>query len=638
MMHGIWMRCCLGVLCLLGAPAAAEFLVERGVVRAVIVIGEQATPVERFAAEELQRYVAQMTAVTLPIQTLPPGAPVQGFEILLGRPATHARLARVCADARLRLEHERLGDDGYVVQTVSAGPGQAALVLSGTHDRSALYAVYHLLETCGARFFGYQTRQGELIPRTASLALPRMDVAEKPVMKYRFVSDNGFSATDRTKLANIADWSAKNRCNAFVLTPARAGENWDQIALEEVQKRGLQIVGPGHILARLTPGTNLFASHPEYFPLLGGTRKSTHSAVWGGALSFCYANEEAMQIVVTNALKYLDAAPFIDLFALYPPDGSQRGVQCQCARCASLSASDWYLTLMNNLARALETRPRAPKLLWIAYNECGVPPRQVQPYANGRNFVLLWCNDLRVHDAPMESEANRHAAPYLAWKPQLKAIKTNAKKNPTDEDLAAYHRWQQWRGYLAAGHFAGDVVLLEYYNLHVAHSLRVPMLRYQQSGPWPNRLMQRDFEFYVRQGIMGWQNCTDYYNDDPTPYWNRLGAQLMWNPSADVAAIDRDFYRQLFGLAGPAMENYFSALWPELAAADASAAALTRLVALGQQLDSAEAALAQAGDETLMARFKRVQAFHRHCLALKAASAAGQEAPRPDLRSPGGAP
>jgi len=88
------------------------------------------------------------------------------------------------------------------------------------------------------------------------------------------------------------------------------------------------IVGPGHILARLTPDKALFKSHPEYFPFLGGQRKSTYSDVWGGATAFCYSNPEAMRLVIANALKYLDSAPFIDVFALYPPDGSQHGVQC----------------------------------------------------------------------------------------------------------------------------------------------------------------------------------------------------------------------------------------------------------------------------------------------------------------------
>jgi len=99
-------------------------------------------------------------------------------------------------------------------------------VLAGSHDRSALFAVYHFLETCGVRFFGYKGRNGEIIPRTNSLALPPLNIVEKPVMKYRFVSDNGYNPTDKTKLTNIADWAAKNRCNAFVLTPSQAGENW----------------------------------------------------------------------------------------------------------------------------------------------------------------------------------------------------------------------------------------------------------------------------------------------------------------------------------------------------------------------------------------------------------------------------
>ena len=57
-----------------------------------------------------------------------------------------------------------------------------------------------------------------------------------------------------------------------------------------------------------------------------------------------------MHIVADNAAAYAAANPSIDLLAIYPPDGSQRGSQCQCARCRKQSMSDWYLELMNRVA------------------------------------------------------------------------------------------------------------------------------------------------------------------------------------------------------------------------------------------------------------------------------------------------
>jgi hypothetical protein len=585
----------------------------------VIVIGAQSTAVERFAAEELQRYLREMspTADPVPIRAAEEfSTEVAAGEVLIGRSATNSRLGRVIEAAKFNVDRATLGEDGYLVKTVPAKSG-SALLLTGSHDRSALFAVYHFLETCGVRFFGYRARAGEIVPLRATPEFAALDLVEKPRMKYRFVSDNNFSAADKTQLVAVADWAAKNRCNAFTITPSRAGEQWSQIALDEVQKRGLMIVGPGHVLSRLTPDKTLFATHPEFFPLLGGQRKTTYSEAWGGATAFCYSNPTAMQMVMKNALGYLAAHPFINIFALYPPDGSQRGVQCQCPECAKLSASDWYLTIINRLAAALASQGSDRKLMWIAYNECGVPPRQVQPLDHGRNMLLLWCNDVRDHRAPMDSETNRRAASYLAWKPRLKTIKTDGKKNPQDADLAAWSRWRTWAGYLRESEYRGEVVLLDYYNLHVARSLQIPWLGYCQSGPWPGNVMQQDFLTYAAEGIVGWQNCTDYYNDAPNPWWNRLAAQLLWNPQADVPSMRRDFYTQLYGPAGTAMEEYFGALWKEIAAPDISPAAAARLADLEKLLKPAAAIAKQTGNAALSEKLQAALSFHARSVAEK---------------------
>jgi hypothetical protein len=387
--------------------------------------------------------------------------------------------------------------------------------------------------------------------------------------------------------------------------------------LNEIKKRGFLIAGPGHILSEMTPDESLFATHPEYFPLINGKRNPVYAPKWGGAAAFCYSNPKAMQIVVSNVVAYYKQNPFIDLLAIYPPDGSQHNVQCQDAVCSQRSMSDWYLTMLNNIDMALRQLPTHPKLMWISYNECGPAPKQTQPYDNGKDFVLVWCNDIRNFHEPMDSAANRHGAQMLQWRRDLKSIKTDWMKNPGDQDLAPYYRWQHWSQFLKSDRYQGSVVLLEYYNEHVAKSLSVPMLGYCQSGPWPNHVMQTDFKFYVSQGITGWQNCTDYYNDNPSPYWNQLNAQLMWNPDADVAAIDQDFYQQLYGPAGASMQNYFTALWQEMASLDFSLASRSRVQALGKYLDEADVIAAQTKDAPLNQRLKQARAFQVRCLELK---------------------
>lgn len=60
-------------------------------------------------------------------------------------------------------------DDAHVVHTVADGSGGAVTVCSGATPRATLYAVYALLQACGARFY----LSGDVLPPpNASLALP----------------------------------------------------------------------------------------------------------------------------------------------------------------------------------------------------------------------------------------------------------------------------------------------------------------------------------------------------------------------------------------------------------------------------------------------------------------------------------
>jgi hypothetical protein len=614
----------MGARCI-AAVFPAMAVIENGQCHAAIVIGGNATVVERFAAEELQSYVSQLTASPagagpkLPIviagSALPSGVT---NEIVIGRRETNPRMAAVCSANGLALGQDVLGEDGYVVRTVPEG-AHGVLVLGGSQDRSALYAVYHFLETQGVRFFGYRSRNGEVVPHLSSLRIGELGILEKPQMKYRFVSNNSFSASDKTKLTDVADWGAKNRCNTFMLSRARVNDtSWSMVALDEVHKRGFLIVGPGHCLAQFTPGADLFKTHPEYFPMIKGRRNAMISKEWGGATAFCYSNPEAMRLVAEHAARYFDQNPFIDLFAIYPPDGSQHGSQCQCEECSKHTMSEWYLAMLNHIDEALKSRPVRPKLMWISYNECSVPPQSIRPVDDGKDFVLFWCNELRDHARPMDSEANHHASRVLEWKPRLRQIKTDWKSNPSDEDLAAFYRWKRWSQLLKADNFAGSVVLLDYYNEHVSKSLYVPMLGYCQSGPWPGDLMQQDFKFYAREGINGWQNCTDYYNDKPNPYWNYLNARMMWNPEENLSSISRDFYQKFYGAAGDALEKYYTALWLELASPDLTLASQKRVEALGLKLEQALAQTAPEPDPSFSARLKEVRSFQQHCVEVKA--------------------
>src|SRR5207247_2341073 len=97
-----------------------------------IVISSNAIPSERYAGEELQRYVEKISGAKLPVVTDANAASSQ--EILLGD-NSHLRALKN------RPDFSKLGTDGFVLRTDGK-----RLIIAGAKPRGTLYGVYTLLE------------------------------------------------------------------------------------------------------------------------------------------------------------------------------------------------------------------------------------------------------------------------------------------------------------------------------------------------------------------------------------------------------------------------------------------------------------------------------------------------------------
>ena len=207
-----------------GAQTAEDIawhLVLEGEGQVLVVIGERATSAERHAAEELARYVEAMSGARLPV-VLEREARNAPRRVLVGRPETNDLVAEHVAAGRVQLSAERPGLDGFVLKTLpraGAGPESWDLVLGGSRDRATLYAVYDLLErVLDVGFFW----DGEFVPKRSTLALPRLDVAERPRFPIRqHLQACAFGYTtypwEWAEWKHEIDWMAKRRQNRMML-------------------------------------------------------------------------------------------------------------------------------------------------------------------------------------------------------------------------------------------------------------------------------------------------------------------------------------------------------------------------------------------------------------------------------------
>ncbi|NIA15145.1 MAG: DUF4838 domain-containing protein [Nitrospiraceae bacterium] len=307
-----------------------------------IVVADDASPSTRYAAEELQRFLEEITSVKLPIHS--DAEPLMAHEIVIGQNAHLDALGT-------SIDFGALGDEGYVIRTV--GPH---LVIAGGDLRGNLYGVYGLLEDhLGCRWF---TPEVSRIPKRKRLTLPPLDDVQVPVLEYRepFVID-----------CFDGDWCARNRVNSS------SGR------LEE--KHGGKVrFGAGmfvHTFNTLIPPDQYFDEHPEYFSEIDGKRIKDRTQL-------CCTNEDVVRLCTERMIERIKADPGAFVYSLSQNDWHN---QCQCARCQALAEAEEsqmapVLQLVNRVAEAVEREYPDKAIETLAYQWTRKAPKTMRPRPN----------------------------------------------------------------------------------------------------------------------------------------------------------------------------------------------------------------------------------------------------------------
>lgn len=202
-----------------------------------VVVAPDCLPVEYHAAEELTRYLKEMTGLELPIVRKPTAS---GPNIYIGSAAPVAGL---------NLSETTLDFDGYLVKTVGND-----LVLTGIKPYSCLYAVYHLLERhLGCGFF----QDGDQVPHRRTIRIEKLNDVEKPRFEWRILavfhtpSYSGMRWNDSQEWKQYFDWAIKKRFNMCVtnwlstytgIVALAAGKLGVKIELTDWQKKNIALL------------------------------------------------------------------------------------------------------------------------------------------------------------------------------------------------------------------------------------------------------------------------------------------------------------------------------------------------------------------------------------------------------------
>lgn len=332
-----------------------------------IVVADDASPSTRYAAEELQRFLEEISGAKLPIVS--DATPAADAEIVVG---ANGRLKQL----GIELDAKRLGHEGYRI--VVAG---TRLVIAGGEPRGTLYGVYGLLEDhLGCRWFAPEVSR---IPKRDRVVLRAIDETRVPVLEYR--EPYTFDCFD-------GDWCARNRVNSSA-------------ARLEARHGGKVRFGGGffvHTFERLVPPDKYFDAHPEYFSLVNGKRLKQRSQL-------CCTNEDVIRLCTEGILAAMAADPDATVFSVSQNDWYN---QCQCDHCQQLATAEEsqmapVLHLVNRVAEAVAQRYPDKAVETLAYQWTRKPPKTLRPRPN---VLVRLCSIECCFSHPLatcDSEANR---------------------------------------------------------------------------------------------------------------------------------------------------------------------------------------------------------------------------------------
>lgn len=315
-----------------------------------IVVDPAAGESVQYAACELQRWISEVSGVSLPIVGLDGGQ--EGKRLIVG-------FNDIAAAVRPGAKVYEASDDSFT--WCSAG---GDIILWGGAKRGTLYSVYSFLEEeLGVRWY---TSKVSVAPKNDKYAFRVLDHSESPSLKVR----------DDLYLDVIAnpDFSGKLRNNNVPLT----GRDGNVIPYSAERFWG------GHTFDVMVPPSVYMDSHPEYYSLRDGVREK-------GYTQLCLSNPDVLRITIENMRKYMRENPDYLIYSLTQNDNFH---YCECPECQAIAdqyggQSGIMIWFVNQVADAIRDEFPDKYIGTFAYQYTRGVPEGIAPR---ENVVVRLCS------------------------------------------------------------------------------------------------------------------------------------------------------------------------------------------------------------------------------------------------------
>jgi len=314
-----------------------------------IIIAQDASPSEIYAAEEFQNYFAQASNIHLPIVHEANSKTVGRHHIFIGS-------SPAMRDSKVGFSTDEFGQEDFRI--VVRDDNIAIAGLQQDNSRGTLYGVYTFLEDyLGVRFL---TAGHTYIPPIGIWrVVGPLDRFYHPPLRFRW---SYYGETNRNPT-----FAARLRVNTVTDDPKLGG------------KTGLNLIN--HSFFHYVPSTKYGKEHPEYFALVDGERKLE---MGGGGPELCLTNPDVLHIVTDTILDALKKYPNMENVSVSQNDNNK---YCRCPQCAAIDEQEstpMGSILMFVNAVADEVGKEYPDVMigTLSYWYSRKPPKTIRPRPN----------------------------------------------------------------------------------------------------------------------------------------------------------------------------------------------------------------------------------------------------------------
>lgn len=339
-----------------------------------IIVAPEATPGEKYAAQEFQGLLEKAAGFRLPIASKAASAQ---HNIYIGPGERPASIA---------ITENDLGDEGLRIRITPEN-----IAIAGGRPRGTLYGVYEFMERyLGVRFL---TADHTYVPnqRRGQIRCEEWRYTPPFTFRWSYYKEN----------ADQPEFAARLRINTVTHADKLGGVTPQNLI--------------SHTLGHFLPASKYGQEHPEYFALVDGERKLEMD---GGGPEVCVSNPDVIEIVAANVIKDLDQHPNLKNISVSQNDNA---AYCRCARCEEINQREGtpmgsHLAFVNAVAERVERKHPDVKIGTLAYWYTRKTPKTIKPRHNVQiQLCSIECSTLFPLDDPGCAKNRAFCEDMDAW-------------------------------------------------------------------------------------------------------------------------------------------------------------------------------------------------------------------------------